>query len=391
MAELTVYPETLRWATRVAKADPSAVSRHKGLQDFPLWLEATDPITVSFQKVHDLAVVLQTSFGALVRSALPDESEDELVRYRTVGNETVEPSKNLLDTISMMRARQNWARDELIQDGLSENALVGSVSGSASDEDLAQAILDALRLDEQWAKGTGDERVRFNKLKERASAAGLMIMQNSQVGHQRRPLNIEEFRAFALVDDVAPLIFINRNDSYAGMLFSLLHEIVHVLLGEPEIYDDAGLTPAGREIERTINRAVMKSVLSDEDFAVLWREQLDAGLSRLEAANAISQEYGLSALAFGIRARQADLADEQLIEQLRDQMQQDLRAREHERRKSSGGNGNATNASRLDTGFVRLVKGGIESGTLSYTDGFGLLNIKSAKSYDGLLAAKGLG
>lgn len=46
----------------------------------------------------------------------------------------------------------------------------------------------------------------------------------------------------------------------------------------------------------------------------------------------------------------------------------------------SGGNQNLTNASHLDTRFVRMVRNGVERGGLPYSDGLSLLGIKSMRS-----------
>lgn len=35
MAEITVYPATLRWAVKTSNADPAAVAARRGLADFP--------------------------------------------------------------------------------------------------------------------------------------------------------------------------------------------------------------------------------------------------------------------------------------------------------------------------------------------------------------------
>jgi len=61
-----------------------------------------------------------------------------------------------------------------------------------------------------------------------------------------KKLNIKEFRAFTLIDDYAPLIFINSNDSQNGKLFSLLHEAVHIWLGISNFYNDDNSIHAGR-------------------------------------------------------------------------------------------------------------------------------------------------
>ena len=56
----------------------------------------------------------------------------------------------------------------------------------------------------------------------------------------------------------------------------------------------------------------------------------------------------------------------------------------------SGGNQDLTNASHLDTRFVRMIRDGIDRGSLPYFDGLSLLGIKSVHAYAGLLKAKGL-
>ena len=64
-------------------------------------------------------------------------------------------------------------------------------------------------------------------------------MMNGVVGNNtHRKLSVNEFRAFTLIDEYAPLIFINTADSKNGKLFSILHEFVHVLLGKNSFYND---------------------------------------------------------------------------------------------------------------------------------------------------------
>ena len=64
-------------------------------------------------------------------------------------------------------------------------------------------------------------------------------MMNGIVGkNTHRVLDVNEFRAFAMVNEWAPLIFINGADSAGGKLFSLFHEVVHLWIGENDLYND---------------------------------------------------------------------------------------------------------------------------------------------------------
>ena len=66
---------------------------------------------------------------------------------------------------------------------------------------------------------------------------GIMVMQSGIVGsNTHRKLEIKEFRGFMLYDDLAPLIFINSSDSQAGKMFSLIHEYIHLLFKEDDVF-----------------------------------------------------------------------------------------------------------------------------------------------------------
>lgn len=373
MASITVHPATLRWAVRQSGADPVAVAHRDGLAEFPQWQNADAPLDLSFTKLSTIGSALQMPFGALVRSVVP---EDELIRYRTINNQGVEASRNLRDTIVTMRNRQDWARDEMIAQGFGENLLVGSVPSHATADELASHIREGLSLAAGWCRHKSNaERFRF--LRGKSSDAGLMVMVDSRVGSSSaRRLDVREFRAFVLLDDVAPLIFINRNDSYAAMLFSLLHEIGHVLLGSNELYNDFSID-GGSGVERKINQAVILTIVDDgAAFRAYWKKMIADGAHVQDVADDCARRYGLSALALTIHAHGLGLVSDRDVSLIRTLSEQHVMDAETA---GSGGNQNLTNASHLDTRFVRMVRNGVERGSLPYSDGLSLLGIKSMR------------
>lgn len=140
---------------------------------------------------------------------------------------------------------------------------------------------------------------------------GIMVMQSGIVGsNTHRKLEIKEFRGFMLYDDLAPLIFINASDSQAGKMFSLIHEYIHLLFKEDDVF--------------------INDDLKNED------------------------------------------------EKVKEIMEKDL---ENKKADSSGGNYYTTYKSHYSDNFIKTVIQGAESGDLSYTYAFNLLDAK-AKTYD---------
>jgi len=61
---------------------------------------------------------------------------------------------------------------------------------------------------------------------------GVLVMRRRRFRNTRIKLSPEEFRGFAIADKWAPVIFINASDAYVAQRFTVVHELVHILLGK---------------------------------------------------------------------------------------------------------------------------------------------------------------
>ena len=91
-------------------------------------------------------------------------------------------------------------------------------------------------------------------------------MRSGIVGNNtHRPLDVAEFRGFAISHPLAPLVFINSADAPAARLFTLLHELAHLWVGSSGISNASPATPGNVRREEVFCNAVAGEFLAPHD------------------------------------------------------------------------------------------------------------------------------
>ncbi|MBO1305288.1 ImmA/IrrE family metallo-endopeptidase [Enterococcus sp. 669A] len=377
---ITVKPIIIQWAIQNSGKSMSLISQKFSKIDE--WASTESELSVN--ELNKLSKELRVPFGYFFLKKPPVE-DIELLKYRTIDNEEHEtPSRELIDTIKHMEARQSFMRENLVEDGFLPLNFVGSATTNEEAEELATAILTELGLTSDWNQKNPDT---FNTLRQAASNAGILVMQNGVVGNNNyRPLDVAEFRAFVLIDEYAPLIFLNARDSVKAKIFSLCHELVHIWLGVNELYND----PQGEnqvflneQLEKFCNETAAEMLLPGN----VLREIYDVEMNAYENIKSISKGFSVSDLVACIRLRQQKLISKKIFDEvyptLLEEMRKNLSAKE-EMEKSSGGNYYYTQGSRLDKNFVHSVSRKAREGKILYTEAYELLGAKG-KTYDKLI------
>jgi Zn-dependent peptidase ImmA (M78 family) len=116
-------------------------------------------------------------------------------------------------------------------------------SETADAEAVGGQIRVLLGVDFEEQRRWGEGRPAYNAWRRRIEALGVLVFQFENV-------ETEEAWGFSVVEEHLPVIGINRKLAPNGRTFTMLHELVHVLLGEGSICDIDDLTPRGaREIK----------------------------------------------------------------------------------------------------------------------------------------------
>ena len=308
----------------------------------------------------------------------PPAEDSLLAQYRTIDSvELNRPSRNLTDVMHHMDLVQEWTREHLISEGASAVTFVGACAKRPTVESIANAMRTALRLAPDWFKQSKSAEASFQTIRTTISDAGVFVMMSGIVeNNTHRALDINEFRAFAMVDDYAPLVFINANDSVNGKLFSLLHEFAHICVGESDLFNDRDSTGnAVKPVETLCNAAAAEILVPREFFVQAWKG-LSPELDTDQRISALAKVFRCGSTVIARKALDHGLIDHsqyQQIARLAVKRYQDARRRKKELGES-GGNYYGTLASRIDRRFLGMLTGSVAEGKTLYSDAFRLTN-----------------
>jgi Zn-dependent peptidase ImmA (M78 family) len=259
-------PQVLAWAVKRAGAN----LQHK----FPHldgWLSGAEKLTL--RQLEAFAKAASIPFGYLFLSEPPEERLP-IPHFRTVEGTPAEfPSPDLLETVYTMQRRQAWMREYLVEQGHEALPFVGSANVNSNPQELARRMREALGLNAEWAANLRRWTDALRALQEKPEAAGILVVTSSVVSNNtRRTLSVEEFRGFVLVDEYAPLVFINGADGKAAQMFTLAHELAHVWLGKSAAFDLHNLQPASDTLEQTCNRIAAEFLVPEDSLQDFWPE-----------------------------------------------------------------------------------------------------------------------
>lgn len=124
---------------------------------------------------------------------------------------------------------------------------------------LLQNLLGVSRKDFR-AQKTID--ASFSLLRSSAEKSGIFVILMGNLGTHHTDIDVSVFRGFALADTIAPIVVINEKDARSAWSFTLLHELVHVLLGKTGISGYDGKD----EIERFCDTVAARFLLDPSEL-----------------------------------------------------------------------------------------------------------------------------
>lgn len=372
-----IQPSILRWARETVGLSVPDVARKlkRPIVEIEAW--ETGAETPTYPQLEKLAYsIYKRPLAIFFLPAPPDETAPKR-EFRTLP----EADMNSLASDTRLQIREahayQLALNEIFEGRNPAQALIWKVLRLTRErpiEDQAREIRKVLGIDiEQQARWSSDD-VALKQWREAVEDVGVFVFKNA--------FKQKDISGFCLTHDQFPIIYLNNSTTKTRQIFSLLHELAHLLFHVNGLskfdtgYIDA-LAGKSQATERFCNAIAAEVLIPADDFA-----QHSAGLPR--DVESLSDEHfaGLAA-RYGV-SREAVLR--RLLDQGRvPQALYDEKARHwaSQRKPGSGGDWYASRNVYLSQRFAQAVISQHYRDRISTEEASELLGIK-AKNFPGV-------
>lgn len=370
--EAFITGEILRWArerSSLTYADIAHALRVE-INEVRAWEygEAYPP----FGKAQDLAHLLRIPFGYLFLSRPPSD-DAPIPDFRTVTDRAPTAlSPDFMEVLDHVLLQQEWYREYSEQNSTLTLNFVGRGSIEAGPDKVARDLRNYFLVNDELRRGCRDWRAYLTRLSDNAQSAGALVMRSGVVGSDpTRPLDVQEFRGFAITDPFAPVAFVNARDAVPAQIFTLIHELAHIWINESGISNPDPTDFAAHRFEKFCNKVAAQVLVPADDFRAAWSTLLDTDNFPAKLARI----FLVSALVVIIRAYELNkISNEDFVWLVRRE-----KARRVVIKKSSGGDPIRTLLSRNSRRLTLGVLGAVRENRLLYRDAATLLGVSNSR------------
>lgn len=382
-----VNPEILLWARKTANLTPEQAVDKLQIRD------VRGVSAVQRLVAYETGQAAPTR-GLLVRMAkyyrrplltfflsAPPRSSERGVDFRVLPGSAPAPQSALVDALLRdVRTRQSMIRAALEDE---EEAEPLPFVGTATMEDGRAATLAKLHallgVDRSHYRAQSDADAAFRLLRTSAEAAGVFVLLKGDLGSHHTAIDVQVYRGFVIADEVAPLIVINDGDAKTAWSFTLLHELVHLLLGQTGISGAPSDTPIERFcndvagefllLPNEIDSLDLRGVGDDvpEGNGRIGEFARDRHLSRAMVAYAALRRGLITSKVYG-----------DLTARFRSQWMQERHSRREARTQGTGPSYYVVRRHRLGNALLELTGRMMETGALTTSKAAKILGVKAA-------------
>ncbi|WP_457640459.1 ImmA/IrrE family metallo-endopeptidase [Persephonella sp.] len=317
---------------------------------------------LTIKQAKEFAKRAYVPFGYLIIEKLPINKEiEEIPYFRKHPNEKL--PIEVKELIKDIKEKQDFLNEYLQELGNEKLEYVGIAKGLSDPKEIAYLVRRYLELPENWTVDEIKSRTdAFKYLRYKAEKAGIFVFLDSVLfGNNNKKLI--GFKGFSLIDDFAPIVFINTNEAKSIQLFTLAHEIAHIFLGESEITD---FDIFNISLERLANKVAVELLVPEKIFKEYFSKDFQQ----------LSKVFKVSEMVLLIRALELKLIKEDEYRSLIEDYKARLKELEKEEKKEKYGDYYKTQRNKISNRFITLLIDAMNNNFISFMDASRLTRMK---------------
>ena len=250
--------------------------------------------------------------------------------FRTQHKERLPYSEGLLDALVRdIRARQSMVRAVLEDEEEAETLpFIGSHKIEDGQERVMESLRAQIRFDAERYRAERSASAAFDLLRRGAEGSGVFVLLKGDLGNHVSAIDSAIFRGFSIADNIAPFIVINDQDARPAWSFTLLHEAVHLLLGQTGLsgeYED-------NDVERFCDDVAGNILLPANALSRLALEDAKDTLDTATRIGTFADEFKVSRSMVTYRAYRSQLIDRESYARLTGLFREQWRAQRQRNR-----------------------------------------------------------
>ncbi|MDD5288482.1 MAG: XRE family transcriptional regulator [Dehalococcoidales bacterium] len=315
--DIPVNHNILLWARKEANLSPAraAIKAHikdlkaRGEKDtlpsatrLERWENGTD--IPSFTQLENLAKAYRRPVLTFFLTK-PPIKQTRIRDFRTIGNQSIDSESFSSEFSALLRRIESLqlSLHDLIQlSGSKPLPFVGSVEINVPVNRIVQNIRTTLDYSLDAQKRAGNSDKLFSDIRIKAEEKGLFILLEGNLGSYHSDIEPDVFRGVSISDNLAPLIVVNPNDSKTARIFTLIHEICHIWLGDTGVSNWISLNTDTKSIfqnELVCDRVAAEFLVPHDDLVKEWQQ---LGIGNIDnKIQLISDIYAVSTIVVARR------------------------------------------------------------------------------------------
>jgi len=368
MQRAFINPNIIKWAMQTKNINEYTIVKklNKKHEDFIKWLKGEKYPT--FKQAKQLAKILGIPFGYLYLEKPPEEKLP-VPDFRTIKNQ--KPiSNNLRNLLLYLEQKQLFLEEFFKNENYEELSFIGKYNINDNYKLVANFIRNWLEIEKL------SKQKFLEDLIEQLNQKRIFVFRNTILeNNTHKKLKIEEIRGAVFVNKYAPLIFINANDTKKAQIFTLIHELVHILINQSE-FSDITIKNTNK-IETFCNNVTAEVLLPEKNLSYINKITKNT-------IKELSDKYNISKLAILYKLLNTKKISKEQFDDLYEYFKKEYEEflEKNKKNKAKGGNFYKTIQKRYGKNFLEIVKYSLLSEKITYREASDLLNIKLNTLYN---------